>query len=752
MRVLMRTDGELVTGAQPHLGYLHRCAEKIGENVEWLQYLPYTDRYDYLASMNNNLGYSLAVEALLGVEIPRRATLIRIICAELNRIGSHLVAFGTYGLDIGAFTPFLYTFREREWMMALFEKICGARLTYSYIRIGGVFNDAPPGWFEEVARFCDVFDQKWQEYVDLLLVNQIYVKRTARVGVISREMALDFGLTGTMLRGSGIDWDLRRDMPYMCYGEIWRDGAFKIPVARGEMGELGDCWDRSWVRVMEMVESIKIVRWCLDHMVDGPVIGELPKTLKVPVPARPTSASRTRAASSATTSSPTAARCRSARACAAPASATSRCSRTRSRARSSVTRSRSSARPTSSWGRPTGDDFELPCARAGRHSGRGRKRQQRVPRGTAGGARRAPAAVGPVAGRRLDRRRDRDGPDLGRRDVLRVARAQGRRPHPVPLRPDVHRLARLAAVDRRRREAPAQGRHDPARRGPRAVHARTRPRAGGDRGGDDGLPLAPGVFFADLDLGVFFVLAMSSMTTIGVVMAGWASNSKWTVYGAMREAAQVVAYEIPLGVSLLVPVMVAGTLNLNEASAAQADYFGMGWFLFKNPFMLPAFVLFFIAALAETKRAPFDLPEAESELVAGFMTEYSGIRWSFFFMEEYAAMFLMSAVAAVFFLGGFESPLTHFVGQAFGKELFVQGANGATELNLQAIPYQAVAGLTLLVKTFAGIFLMMWLRWTLPRIRVDQVMTMGYKYLTPLALVCAVGAALWEAGKQALSS
>ncbi|MFM7297603.1 MAG: complex I subunit 1/NuoH family protein, partial [Planctomycetota bacterium] len=137
-------------------------------------------------------------------------------------------------------------------------------------------------------------------------------------------------------------------------------------------------------------------------------------------------------------------------------------------------------------------------------------------------------------------------------------------------------------------------------------------------------PLAPGVFFADIDLGVFFVIAMSSMTTIGVVMAGWASNSKWTVFGAMREAAQVVAYEIPLGVALLVPVMVAGTLNLREASDLQSDWYGMGWFMFKNPFMLPAFVLYFIAALAETKRAPFDLPEAESELVAGFMTEYSG--------------------------------------------------------------------------------------------------------------------------------
>jgi NADH-quinone oxidoreductase subunit D len=282
MRVLMRTDGELVTGAQPHLGYLHRCAEKIGESVEWLQYLPYTDRYDYLAAMNNNLGYSMAVEALLGVEIPRRAEMIRVICAELNRIGSHLVAFGTYGLDIGAFTPFLYCFREREWMMALFEKICGARLTYSYIRIGGLFNDAPPGWLEECGRFCDVFEEKWQEYVDLLLVNQIFVKRTANIGVISREMALDFGLTGPMVRGSGIDWDLRKDMPYSIYGEIWRAGAFKIPIARGEMGTLGDCWDRAWVRVMEMIESIKIVRWCLEHIEPGPIMGDIPKTLRVP--------------------------------------------------------------------------------------------------------------------------------------------------------------------------------------------------------------------------------------------------------------------------------------------------------------------------------------------------------------------------------------------------------------------------------------------------------------------------------------
>jgi NADH-quinone oxidoreductase subunit H len=249
------------------------------------------------------------------------------------------------------------------------------------------------------------------------------------------------------------------------------------------------------------------------------------------------------------------------------------------------------------------------------------------------------------------------------------------------------------------------------------------------------LPLAPGFYFADIDLGLFFILGMSSMTTIGVVMAGWASNSKWSLYGSMREAAQVVAYEIPLGLSLLAPLIVAGTFNLIEASAMQSGWFGMHWIVFQNPFMLPAAVLYLVAALAETKRAPFDLPEAESELVAGFMTEYSGIRWSFFFMEEYAAMFLMSIVGAVFFFGGFESPLTA------AADLWRRGAEDST---LREVVYQLAAATTLILKGLFGLFLMMWLRWTLPRIRIDQVMTMGYKYLTPLALVCVLGAGVWE--------
>ncbi len=246
------------------------------------------------------------------------------------------------------------------------------------------------------------------------------------------------------------------------------------------------------------------------------------------------------------------------------------------------------------------------------------------------------------------------------------------------------------------------------------------------------LPLSYDFYFGWVDLGLFMILALSSTTTIGVVMAGWASNSKWSLYGSMREAAQVVAYEIPLGLSLLVPLMVLGTFNLVEASAAQQGWFGMQWAVLQNPFVLPALLLFFTAALAETKRAPFDLPEAESELVAGFMTEYSGIRWSFFFMEEYAAMFLMSVVTAIFFLGGFESPLTAFARAQWGQS---------------AILTQLVCAGTLITKAFAGVFVMMWVRWTLPRIRIDQVMTMGYKYLTPLALVCVMLAGLFEAIK-----
>ncbi len=267
LRVLLRADGEILTGAQSHLGYLHRCAEKIGESVDWLQYLPYTDRYDYLSAMNNNLAYSLAVEKLLGVEAPERAQYIRVILAELNRIASHLVAVGTYGLDIGAFTPFFYALRERELLLDIFEKICGARLTYSYIRPGGLMNDAPEGWLEQVKDFTELFDKKWSEYWDLLVDNKIFVERTANVGVVTEEMALAWACSGPMLRGSGVDFDLRRDNPYLVYDKL----DFEVIVGQGYRGTVGDCFDRNYVRMYEMVEANRMVKQCLDQMKDGEV-------------------------------------------------------------------------------------------------------------------------------------------------------------------------------------------------------------------------------------------------------------------------------------------------------------------------------------------------------------------------------------------------------------------------------------------------------------------------------------------------
>ncbi len=237
------------------------------------------------------------------------------------------------------------------------------------------------------------------------------------------------------------------------------------------------------------------------------------------------------------------------------------------------------------------------------------------------------------------------------------------------------------------------------------------------------VPFAEGAGFTDLNLGVVFIVAISALATIGVIMAGWSSNNKWALYGAMREAAQVVAYEVPLGISLLVPVMVAGSFNLREMTEAQAGWGGAAWLIFQNPFVLPGFLLFFVAMLAENKRAPFDLPESESELVAGFHTEYSGIRFSFFFLEEYAAMFLMSAVASALFLGGWNFPGVDLLGGAL----------------------RTIAQLTVFCsKTMFLVLVMIWIRWTLPRLRVDQVMVMGYKYLTPLALLCVLGASTWE--------
>jgi len=285
LRVVLRTDGEMVLEAIPHIGYLHRCAEKIGENLQPYQYIPYTDRMDYLAGMNNNQGFSLAVERLCGIQVPPRGQAVRVIFAELNRVASHLVSLGTYGLDMGAFTPFLYCFREREMILDLFEAACGARLTYSYLTIGGAHDDVPEGWVDRCREFLDYFEPKIDDYNKLLSFNHIFVKRTSNVGVISLEDAIAWGLTGPCLRASGIRWDLRKVLPYDGYEKYDFDVPIGQPGGTGEIPRgvvVGDCWSRYYVRVLEMTQSVRIIRQALDQLPAGDFRAPKCTTLKLP--------------------------------------------------------------------------------------------------------------------------------------------------------------------------------------------------------------------------------------------------------------------------------------------------------------------------------------------------------------------------------------------------------------------------------------------------------------------------------------
>jgi len=279
LRLLIHTDGEIVHSVRPYIGYLHRCAEKIGEGCDYRQFVVYTDRLDYLAPMNCNFGYVVAVEKLMQITVPERAEYIRVICAELQRIASHLIAFGTFGLDMGAWTPLLYAFREREVILNIFERLCGGRMLYNYYDIGGVRFDLPDGFVEEVADFIDMFERKLDEYNTLLSYNKIFIERTADVGVLSVADVNAYGCTGPVLRGSGVAWDCRRDDPYSVYDRF----EFDIPCGLGEMGAVGDCWDRYMVRIREMAESCRIVRQALAGLPGGPIRApELKKIVKVP--------------------------------------------------------------------------------------------------------------------------------------------------------------------------------------------------------------------------------------------------------------------------------------------------------------------------------------------------------------------------------------------------------------------------------------------------------------------------------------
>ena len=268
LRVVLELDGEVIVKATPHIGHLHRGVEKLAESKTYHQVIPLTDRLDYTNGMGNNLAYVLAVEKLLGIDVPKRAQVLRVIMAELQRIAAHLIWLGTHVLDIGAITPIFYTFREREDVLRIFEEVAGGRLTPTYLRIGGVAKDLPEGIEGKIRDFVESFPKRMEEYETLLTQNVIWLNRTKEIGVISKEDAVNWGVTGPTLRASGVKWDIRKAFPYSSY----EDFDFDVPI-----GSVGDVFDRYVVRLREMEWSNSIVRQAVDRLPKGPVLTEDPR-------------------------------------------------------------------------------------------------------------------------------------------------------------------------------------------------------------------------------------------------------------------------------------------------------------------------------------------------------------------------------------------------------------------------------------------------------------------------------------------
>lgn len=274
LRIIVKLDGEVITECKPVLGYLHRGTEKLAENLNYTQIIPYTDRMDYVSAMTNNYVLCHAVETLMDLEIPERAEYLRLVVMELQRIASHLVWWGTYLLDIGALSPFLYAFSDREKIINLFNELCGARLTYFYMRVGGVKWDTPEGWLDKVREFVAHMKVKVDEYEDLVSGNEIFINRVKGVGVYDAQTAIDYGLSGANLRCTGVQWDLRKDQPYSIYDRF----DFDVPVATE-----GDCYARYRVRIAEIRQSLRILEQALEQFPeDGEIMAKVPRVIRPP--------------------------------------------------------------------------------------------------------------------------------------------------------------------------------------------------------------------------------------------------------------------------------------------------------------------------------------------------------------------------------------------------------------------------------------------------------------------------------------
>ena len=262
LRLILQLDGEVVEKADPHIGLLHRGTEKLIENKTYTQAVPYFDRLDYVAPMNQEHAFALAIEKILKIEVPARAQYIRVIFCEIGRILSHILNVTTQAMDVGALTPTLWGFEEREKLMGFYERVSGSRLHANYFRAGGVHKDLPSGLDNDIDEFCDKFPKIIDDLETLLTDNRIFKQRNVDIGIVSKQDALDYSFSGVMLRGSGIAWDLRRSQPYDCYNDL----QFKIPV-----GKNGDCYDRYLCRIEEMRESVKIIKQCLQNLPKGPI-------------------------------------------------------------------------------------------------------------------------------------------------------------------------------------------------------------------------------------------------------------------------------------------------------------------------------------------------------------------------------------------------------------------------------------------------------------------------------------------------
>jgi NADH-quinone oxidoreductase subunit D len=279
LRLEVEVAGEIVTEVVPHLGYLHRCFEKYCEKMTYQQIIPYIDRMDYISAMNNEWPYVMALEKLMNIKVPEKVEYIRVIMAELNRIANHQIAVAALGLDAGAFTPFLYFFRDREYILWIFEKMSGARLLYNYFRVGGLAADIYPGFKDDCLKIVEQVRKTNKEIMDLLIYNKIFIQRTARVGILPPDVAVNYACSGPVLRGSGVKYDLRKDEPYSIYDRF----DFDIPVGLGEVGVPGDCWNRNIVRMHEMEQSCRIIQQAVAQIpVEGDVKALIPKKIRPP--------------------------------------------------------------------------------------------------------------------------------------------------------------------------------------------------------------------------------------------------------------------------------------------------------------------------------------------------------------------------------------------------------------------------------------------------------------------------------------